>query len=131
MASMNRWADWWNQCERDLAHARNATEDADFEWAAFAAQQAAEKAVKALILNLGGEPWGHSVAALLETLPEKPDATVVDAALRVDKHYLPTRYPNGLPAGHPGKYYTKREAEGAIDDAKTVLEFCRSRLPRS
>ncbi len=129
---MNRWRDWWEQSLRDLAHAKNAAEDTDFEWSAFAAQQAAEKAVKALIFAVGGEPWGHSIAVLLETLPQiQPDEGIVEAALRLDKHYLPTRYPNGLPAGHPGKYYTRGEAEKAIEDASAILEFCRSHLPRS
>ncbi len=128
--TVNRWPDWWNQSLRDLAHARNALDDADFEWAAFAAQQAAEKAVKALIFASGGEPWGHSVAVLLEALSQAPDQPVLEAGRRLDKHYLPTRYPNGLPAGHPGKYYTRGEAERAIEDATTIIEFCRSRLPR-
>lgn len=44
---MNRWRDWWEQSSRDLAHAKHALDDDDFEWAAFAAQQAAEKALKA------------------------------------------------------------------------------------
>ena len=128
---MNRWRDWFNQAERDLAHAKNALDDADFEWSAFASQQSAEKAVKALIFTLGGEPWGHSIAVLLENLPEKNPATVMEAGIRLDKHYLPSRYPNGLPAGHPGKYYTRGEAEKAIIDATAILEFCRSHLPRS
>ncbi len=59
--AVNRWPDWWEQGMRDLKHARNALLDEDYEWAAFAAQQAAEKALKALILSLGGEPWGHSI----------------------------------------------------------------------
>jgi HEPN domain-containing protein len=128
---MNRWNDWWEQALRDLAHARNAAADTDFEWSAFAAQQAAEKAAKAVILALGGEPWGHSVGLLLEALPQvHPDKTILEAGLRLDKHYLPTRYPNGLPAGYPGKYYTLGEAEKAIEDASAILEFCRSHLPR-
>jgi HEPN domain-containing protein len=128
---VNRWRDWWNQSLRDVAHARHAADDADFEWSAFAAQQAAEKAVKALILASGGEPWGHSIALLIEALRDRgPDESIVEAGLRLDKHYLPTRYPNGLPAGHPGKYYTPGEAEKAIEDATTIIEFCRSRLPR-
>ncbi len=59
--AVNRWPDWWEQGMRDLKHAGNALLDEDYEWAAFAAQQAAEKALKALILSLGGEPWGHSI----------------------------------------------------------------------
>ena len=35
----------------------------------FAAQQGAEKALKALILTRGGEPWGHSITGLVEALP--------------------------------------------------------------
>src|SRR5258708_3930688 len=54
--SMNRWKDWWDQGERDARHARHALEDADHEWSAFAAQQAAEKVLKALIMSQGGEP---------------------------------------------------------------------------
>jgi len=45
---MNRWRDWWDQSARDLAHAGHALEAADYEWAAFAALQCAEKAVKAI-----------------------------------------------------------------------------------
>lgn len=41
----NRFADWLRQAEADLRHARNALESGDHEWACFAAQQGAEKAV--------------------------------------------------------------------------------------
>ena len=44
----------------------------DFEWAAFAAQQGAEKALQALILSRGGEPWGHSIAGLVEAAAPGP-----------------------------------------------------------
>ncbi len=42
---MNRWMDWWEQSLRDLQHAGHAIEDGDHEWAAFASQQSAEKAI--------------------------------------------------------------------------------------
>jgi HEPN domain-containing protein len=32
----------------------------NYDWACFISQQAAEKALKALSLFLGGEAWGHS-----------------------------------------------------------------------
>ena len=129
---MNRSADWMSQAERDLAHARHSVESSDFEWAAFAAQQAAEKAVKALILARSGEPWGHSVSLLLESLfVQLPEAeTLREAANRLDKHYIPARYPNGFPAGYPGKLYTSGEAEAAIVDATELVSFCRRHLAR-
>jgi HEPN domain-containing protein len=127
---MNRWPDWWAQSARDLAHATHALDDEDYEWAAFAAQQAAEKAVKALLMAIGGEPWGHLTAALVEALPAPGgDAGVLDAARRLDKHYIPARYPNGFVASYPGRMYTRGEAQQAIADATFITEFCRRRLP--
>jgi HEPN domain-containing protein len=116
---------------RDLRHAENALHDGDYEWAAFAAQQSAEKALKALIMSLGGEPWGHSITSLAESVPEhlKLPSTVMEAANRLDKHYIPARYPNGFAEGYPGKLYTRGEAEGAIQDAKKIIEFSRRHLP--
>ena len=128
MAERSR--DWMTQAERDLRHARNARDDDDHEWACFAAQQAAEKAVKALAVRLGGEPWGHSVTALLSALPEsaRPAAALIDRGKALDKHYIQPRYPNGFDSGAPGDYYTRAEAEAAIADAEAVLAFCRDRL---
>jgi len=43
-----RVRDWMRQAEKDLGHARRSLDGGDYEWACFSAQQAAEKAVKAL-----------------------------------------------------------------------------------
>ncbi len=128
---MNRWRDWWQQSSRDLTHARHVVADADHEWAAFAAQQAAEKALKAVVIAHGGEPWGHLTTGLAEALPEGITAPVpvLDAARRLDKHYIPARYPNGFADGYPGKLYTQGEAEQAIHDATLITEFCGRHLP--
>ena len=130
-ASVNRSRDWWEQSVRDLAHATHALDDGDYEWAAFAAQQAAEKALKAVILAHNGEPWGHLTTALAEGLPASAHAseTVTDAARRLDKHYIPARYPNGFAEGYPGKLYTRGEAEQAIQDATLITAFCRRHVP--
>jgi HEPN domain-containing protein len=128
--AVERWRDWLEQGERDVQHARSS---AEHEWACFAAQQGAEKAVKALILYLGGVGWGHAVLKLLESLPPQatPQEVVVDAGRRLDRHYIPPRYPNGFDAGKPGDYYTKDDAAQAISDAEAIITFCRSHLPRS
>lgn len=122
----NRAPDWLKQAGYDLRHARNALKDEDFEWACFAAQQSAEKAVKALFLALGGEGWGHSITRLLMDLRQKvrvPDELFA-ASKRLDKHYIPTRYPNGFDAGAPGEYYTEDEGRKAIEDAVAIYDFC-------
>lgn len=47
---MERSADWMDQAARDLAHAKQDLSTGFHEWACFSAQQAAEKAAKAVLL---------------------------------------------------------------------------------
>ncbi|GBC84190.1 hypothetical protein HRbin11_00612 [bacterium HR11] len=125
-----RVADWFRQAEADLRHARHAMEDGDFEWSCFAAQQAAEKALKALFQKLGMEAWGHTLTALVGNLPPEvgPTADLIDCARTLDKHYIPTRYPNSFDSGAPTDFYTRADAETAIQCAEVILEFCRRQI---
>lgn len=125
---MRRPNDWLRQAELDVEMARVALGAGRAEWACFAAQQGAEKAVKALHEAEGTEARGHSVAALLEGLADVPSG-LLDAAKALDKHYVPARYPNAHPVGAPGDSYTASEAERAIAQAEEVLGYARSRLP--
>jgi len=127
---VSRAGDWLRQAIRDLEHARKSMELGDYEWACFAAHQAAEKAVKALYQKLGIEVWGHSVSRLLEHLPEelKPPRDLVDKAKELDRHYIPTRYPNFHTEGAPLDYYTERDARRAVEYAREILEYCQSKI---
>ena len=126
----NRWKDWLAQAKRDLNHATNACKDKDFEWSCFSAQQSAEKAVKAVFLYLHGEGWGHSVSALLNALSDKLTVprNLLEAAKILDKHYIPTRYPNSFERGIPADYYTQKEAKEAIKNAREIIKFCQGCL---
>jgi HEPN domain-containing protein len=129
----SRAADWLRQAEADLALGRHAARGGHHEWACFAAQQAAEKAAKAAHEALGREAWGHSVTELLDALRRdapKVDSDLLDRARALDKLYVPTRYPNGLPKGAPADYYTKAEAERALADAEVVVAVCRGVVSR-
>ena len=125
-----RHADWLRQAERDLGHAQRAADDKDYEWSCFAAQQGAEKAIKALYQRLGAVAWGHSVTMLLANLPQtyRPPETLVERAKALDKHYIATLYPNGFDQGAPMDYYTRPEAERGIADARTIVRFCQDSL---
>jgi HEPN domain-containing protein len=121
----NRSEDWVRQARRDLDHARRARESGDFEWACFAAHQAAEKAVEAVYQARGQEAWGHTLSALLPGLLSDPEHDpLVARAKALDKHYIPARYPNGFASGAPMDFYTQEDADKAILDAGTILERC-------
>ncbi len=125
-----RSEDWLRQADWDLRHACHAREDKDYDWAAFAAQQAAEKAVKALFQKLNREAWGHTLSLLLTSLPDEaqPGEKLIDKAKALDKHYIPTRYPSGFERGAPLDFYTEEEADRAIANAEAIIEFCRSKI---
>jgi len=124
----NRSKDWLSQAERDLEQAK-ASQKVDYhEWASFAAQQAAEKAVKALHLSLGQEAWGHVVARLLSELPVPVDPELVEKGKVLDNAYIPSRYPNGHPEGAPFEHYGPIQSNEAIRYASEIIEFVHSQM---
>ena len=127
----DRSNDWFDQAQRDLEQAKSSQKEGRHEWACFAAQQSAEKAVKALHLFLKQEAWGHVVARLLNELPITVSADLLDKAKVLDGFYIPTRYANGHPEGAPFEHYGKIQSKDAINYAGEILKFVRSEMARS
>lgn len=125
---MDRSRDWLRQAERDLAQASASREQQRHEWACFAAQQGAEKAVKALHLHLGQEAWGHVVARLLIELPVEVDQALVEKAKVLDNFYVGTRYPDGHPEGPPFEHYGEIQSGDAIRYASEILDYVRAQM---
>ena len=124
----NRATDWLAQAERDLEQALDSQRVERHEWACFAAQQAAEKAVKALHLARGQDAWGHVVARLLRELPVECSQDLIDKARVLDNFYVATRYANGHPEGAPFEHYGRLQSENAIRYAREILEFVRDEM---
>ena len=125
-----RSEDWFRQGVHDCEHARTAAAAGHHDWACFAAQQAGEKALKALAARLGGEAWGHSLLGMVDELTRVvPDvATLREVAILLDRFYIPTRYPNGFDRGAPVDYFLEKDGREAIANAERILEFVRRRL---
>ena len=122
---------WMAQAERDLDAAELLAGGKHFNLACFHAQQAAEKAVKAFLYAQGVEdPWGHSVGQLLEDARsfDVRFADVVHVGALLDKFYIPTRYPNGLPGGIPSSAYSEQEAQEAMHKAREILRAMAERM---
>jgi HEPN domain-containing protein len=129
----SRHLDWLHQADADLRHARQARGHEAHEWACFAAQQAAEKALKAVLVSRGEDAWGHTVTALLGLMATERDAgaELIECAKSLDKHYIPTRYPNGFDTGAPTDFYTKKDSDDAIPCAEQLIRFARHQIERS
>ena len=126
----NRAKDWFAQAERDLEQARDSRSAGRHEWACFAAQQGAEKALKALHLACNQEAWGHMIAQLLAELPAGAPAGLADKAKVLDNYYVATRYANGHPAGAPFEHYGRIQSDQAIQYASEIIEFARIEMAR-
>ena len=117
---------WLKQAKADLLAARHSAENKSFEWASFQSQQAGEKALKALLYFFDYDPWGHSLVNLMEEYPEKKIKEKIklflDDAKLLDKYYIPTRYPNGLPDLTPSEIYTKDDDVRAIKAASCIVD---------
>ena len=97
----NRAPDWLAQAQRDFEHAEQSRGAGRHEWACFAAQQAAEKAVKALHLHAGqgtlGSRGGESPAraACDRVRPRRPRGKGAGAGQLLRPNPIPQCAPGG------------------------------------
>jgi len=126
----DRSGDWFAQAVRNLEQATSSQLEGRHEWACFAAQQAAELALKALHLSQMQEAWGHVVARLLEELPFDIPEDLIDKARVLDAFYLPTRYPNGHDEGAPFQHFGKLQSKEAIVYAREIVEYVRLQMAK-
>lgn len=126
--SYDRYVDWLEEAFDDLEAAVVLLGAGKWSKACFLSHQAVEKALKALMIKkLGVYKHTHSVKAFLSEITSKiplPE-DLVESAGRLDRHYIPARYPSAWPSLPPHKHYSKREAEEAVEIARRVLEHVR------
>ncbi|MHA2369932.1 MAG: HEPN domain-containing protein [Candidatus Hodarchaeales archaeon] len=101
--------------------------------ALFHFQQAAEKALKAfLYFHLKSIEifYTHSIADLIELAIEvDPIFEEIKDAKKLDRYYIPTRYPNGLPGSVPSRFFDDpKEAKEAMLLAKQTIELVEQKL---
>ena len=127
---VSRAFDWLMEAKEDLKSAEILMKNGQFHHSCFHAQQAAEKAVKALLLAYHIAKIGYSILDLLEEAKNYvnvPD-DLYEAAKILDQYYIPPRYPNAFDSGYPAQYYTKKQAEEAIMLARRVIDFAEDKI---
>jgi HEPN domain-containing protein len=123
---------WLQTAEEDLRAAQLLRGSNMFAHACFLAQQSGEKSLKAMWYLLDQDPWGHSIQRLAREFPEpgfiSDTQDWLQRAAILDRFYIPTRYPNGLPDLTPGQSYFLPDANQAIKEATFFLEKARDLL---
>ena len=116
---------WLAQGRRDFEAAQHSFDTGSYEWCAYQAQQAAEKALKALLRFHGREVRGHTLLQLLETVRDflATSHELMTAAQELDQHYFRSRYPDSLTSGYPAEVYDEAIGGECLRYAESILEF--------
>lgn len=115
-----RGGDWLKQAEKDLQHAKNSQKFGDYEWACFAAQQSAEKGLKAVYILKFKRLWKiHDLVGLGRKVGAPFSILKVCEAL--NPYYIETRYPIEAEC-------SEAQAKEALDNARKVVEWVRKKL---
>jgi HEPN domain-containing protein len=122
----DEWKRYLKQGNHTLKSARGDMDEGDYDWACFKAQQSAELFLKGFLRAIGTTATGHSITRLLDMIEENIIAAPDDirkCSLKLDKVYIPTRYPDAYAWGSPVDYYTEDDAKETIDCAERILKF--------
>ncbi len=134
MLDVREYERWMSQARKTLELVDADIEYGGYSWACFKAQQAAEYALKALLMLFGEPLFTHDLSKLLrraeELCGEEPPGEVRECVYMLDKMYIPPRCPDAFPEGAPWEHYTRREALEAKECAAKILgwvEGCAAR----
>jgi HEPN domain-containing protein len=122
---LDRSGDWYGQALGELAAARDLLTGSHWAWCCFTNQQAAEKALKAALEHFRDGRAGHNLNDLRQAVEAHiaVPAAVQDACARLNRYYIPTRYPDAFPSGIPVAQFFENDARQALADAEEVIQF--------
>jgi HEPN domain-containing protein len=124
---LRRTADWMKQADGELKAAEDLYTTQNYTWCCFTCHQAAEKSLKAILEHFRTPTYGHNLLILLNDINPHISipSSISNACNRLNKLYIPTRYPDAFPSGAPIDMYNKLDADTSLKDAKEVIAFAR------
>ena len=121
---MERYESWIDRARSSLEIARTKKNDfVYYEDLCYQAQQAAEKAIKGILIYYNVEPqFTHNIGILLGELQAFENIDEIKEAIKLTKYAVQTMY--------PGKYddITKQDYEESIAIAQKCLEWAQSKV---
>ncbi|MCL5104739.1 MAG: HEPN domain-containing protein [Armatimonadetes bacterium] len=122
----SEWADvWWQQAEHDLQAAEVLRKECFWDTCALMCEQAAEKAVKALWIDMKqtDPPKTHRVDQMLGDLGAADD--MVDAGFTLVADYKDSRYPDAMRV-LPFQSYLEEDADDRIRKVVGIIAWAKS-----
>ena len=116
---------WLKQSLEDLDTARVLLNNNKYYASAFYSHQAAEKALKALLLYLGKDIKTHDLSKMLDIIKEEVDLNVEEIrkeALKLNPNYTISRYPDAANS-LPYLLYDKNDAEEYLKMAEKIVDW--------
>jgi HEPN domain-containing protein len=122
---VQRDLDWLTEARAELSAARDLLAGRHWSWCCFTCQQASKKALKAVCEHFRSPQFGHNLNLLVQAaaLHAAVAAPVRHACARLNRFYIPTRYPDAFDRGAPADQYFEPDARQAVADAEEVQRF--------
>jgi HEPN domain-containing protein len=114
-----RALDWLNQAKNDYNWAYEGISLGYYSQVCFMAQQAGGKAIRSIAYFQGKDVRGHSITKIAQALAYNGE--IEQAGKMLDLFYISARYPDALPAGAPFEFFTKEQAEEALEKANLII----------
>lgn len=118
---------WFEQAVWDIRAAKMSIDNHFYEWACFESEQAAEKAIKAAIVENGERPpRNHKLSSLIGMIKEvdKRIANIYFDVRTLQVFTFVARYPFLIPDENhsPHDLITIKDAQKCINQAQAILE---------
>lgn len=115
----------------DLVLAEAALEKIIYNQVCFHAQQGVEKTPKGFLrAHQRSVPKTHILSELLSLCRgiDGSFSRLEETGLKLDRYYIPTRYPDALPGAASEGLPARRDAEEAVELVRDALEWVRGRV---
>ena len=122
---------WLEFARDDLTLAVLALQNGIYNQVCFHSQRGVEKALKGFLRSCQRSvPRTHALReglTLCQTLDESFH-TLKDTCVRLDRYYIPTRYPDALPGTAPEGLPARQDAEEAVAMLQEVLQWIKGKV---
>jgi HEPN domain-containing protein len=123
---------WVKEAETDLKMSELSFEKKIYNMTCFHCEQAVQKILKAFLYFKGERFINiHSPKILAENCKKYDDefSLWIEKCAEFDKYYISTRYPDAVPyPATPSEIYTEKEAKEALNIAKQIYKFVKSKI---